>query len=294
MILVAVLALDLVKATRSTNAEISERTEETASFEEYVYKEAVITPQNTLQYALWKEIALSVVRSLSYQKESLTNDSVAPSVETKHIEMEPELQKTLAYQGSQLGQFQNLQCQQIYSGKDLKCTAPYHQARHVTSLLSKMENTTELKLEQDGLTPTQDTSDTVIKASKENTSQLSFTEKADNQKSSTSGGSHKCEDYRNLAKKYFPNSPNTALAVMKAESGCNPTAVGDGHLQYVQDGNTYGMSCGLMQVRSLPGRPTCAEMQNPEANIQYAAKLYASGGWSHWSVCKTGKVQCYN
>ncbi len=101
-----------------------------------------------------------------------------------------------------------------------------------------------------------------------------------------------CEQYRDLVARYDWNV-NVALNVMRAESGCNPTAVGDGHLTYFQNGTRYGMSCGLFQVRFLPGRPSCSEMQNPEANIAKAFKLYASGGWRHWTVCNKRIVSCY-
>lgn len=101
-----------------------------------------------------------------------------------------------------------------------------------------------------------------------------------------------CENYRSLVSQYF-EKVDVALQVMRAESGCNPNAIGDGHLTYIQDGTTYGMSCGMFQVRYLPGRPSCNEMQDPSQNIAYAAKLFASGGWRHWSVCSNGKVNCY-
>lgn len=100
-----------------------------------------------------------------------------------------------------------------------------------------------------------------------------------------------CENYRNLVSQYNWNV-DVALNVMRAESGCNPNAVGDGHLTYWQDGTKYGMSCGMFQVRFLPGRPSCSEMQVPEKNIAYAYALYKANGWRPWSVCANGKVNC--
>src|SRR5688500_1120414 len=45
-----------------------------------------------------------------------------------------------------------------------------------------------------------------------------------------------------------------ALQVCDAESHGNPNAVGDTDTAYV--------SCGLMQVRTLPGRPSCTELKD--------------------------------
>lgn len=101
-----------------------------------------------------------------------------------------------------------------------------------------------------------------------------------------------CSHYTKLVSEYSWNV-SVALAVMGAESRCNPLAVGDGHLTYWQNGIKYGMSCGLFQVRFLPGRPDCKQMQDPVKNIAKAYQLYASGGWGHWSVCNKGVVSCF-
>lgn len=97
-----------------------------------------------------------------------------------------------------------------------------------------------------------------------------------------------CEAYRNEVAKYGWNV-EVALAVMKAESGCNPNSVGD---NFVING-LYAPSCGLFQVRTLIGRPTCEELKNPEINVAYAHGLYLANGWSPWSVCNHGIVSCY-
>lgn len=83
----------------------------------------------------------------------------------------------------------------------------------------------------------------------------------------------------------------TAKAVMKAESSCRVDAVGDGHITYVQDGITYGMSCGLFQIRMLPGRPPCSEMHDPSKNIAYAGRMFKASGWKPWSAFTTGKYK---
>lgn len=96
-----------------------------------------------------------------------------------------------------------------------------------------------------------------------------------------------CEHYRALLSQYNWNV-EVALQVMRAESGCNPNAVGD---NYAIRG-LYAPSCGLMQIRTLQGRPSCEQLKNPTTNIEWAYKLYRASGWQPWSVCKT-KVSCY-
>lgn len=102
-----------------------------------------------------------------------------------------------------------------------------------------------------------------------------------------------CENYRSLYTEIFGSKADVFLRIASKESGCNPLAVGDKHLTYFQNGIKYGMSCGLLQVRFLPGRPSCAKMQDPAANARYALSLYNSGGFNHWSVCKNGSANCY-
>lgn len=92
-----------------------------------------------------------------------------------------------------------------------------------------------------------------------------------------------CENYRELVSQYNWNV-SIALAVMKAESGCNPNAVGDRHIPPV--------SCGLFQIRTLAGRPTCEQLKDPATNVAWAWKLYQASGWKPWSVCRT-KISCY-
>lgn len=96
-----------------------------------------------------------------------------------------------------------------------------------------------------------------------------------------------CENYRELVNQYDWNK-DVALKIMQAESGCNPSAVGDNR---VIDG-IYAPSCGLYQIRTLKGRPSCKRLKNPTINIEWAYKLYRASGWQPWSVCKT-KVRCY-
>lgn len=86
-----------------------------------------------------------------------------------------------------------------------------------------------------------------------------------------------CLEYADIIETYnWPTS--TAMEVCKHESAGNATSVGDGDTEYV--------SCGLMQIRTLPGRPTCEELKVPERNIEYAYNLWVQEGWHPWSVCR--------
>ena len=78
----------------------------------------------------------------------------------------------------------------------------------------------------------------------------------------------------------FPEEPEVAVAVSKAESGLNPNSI-----------NYSTMCIGLFQVRALPNRPSVEELKNPDINIQFARMLYdaakkrTGNGWStDWSA----------
>lgn len=87
----------------------------------------------------------------------------------------------------------------------------------------------------------------------------------------------------------FGQDGDVAVAVARAESSLEPDRVGDKHLTFEKDGATMGMSCGLFQIRVLPGRPTCEELLDIDFNIQYARELYEKSGWYPWSVFKSGR-----
>ena len=89
-----------------------------------------------------------------------------------------------------------------------------------------------------------------------------------------------CEDYRGLVEQYSGWDVNTMLHAMSLESGCNPLAVGD---QYVI-GGIYAPSCGLLQVRTLDGRPSCDALKDPATNIKWAHKIWQSQSYSAWTT----------
>ena len=91
-----------------------------------------------------------------------------------------------------------------------------------------------------------------------------------------------CVEFTSIIEKYdWPTE--TAMQVCKEESQGNPSNIGDKDTDYV--------SCGLMQIRALPGRLSCEELKDPEVNIAFAYQLWQEQGWAPWSVCQT-KVDC--
>jgi hypothetical protein len=90
-----------------------------------------------------------------------------------------------------------------------------------------------------------------------------------------------CSDYRPLLEKYDWDV-DLMMRIMQGESGCKADAVGDKHLTF--NNNTQGMSCGLMQIRVLDGRPDCDTLKDPETNIEWAYKIYKTQGLRAWTV----------
>lgn len=71
-----------------------------------------------------------------------------------------------------------------------------------------------------------------------------------------------------------------AYAVCMAESHGRHTAVGDTNTQYP--------SCGLMQIRTLPGRPSCEQLKDPSFNMRYAYNMWVGQGFRPWSAYTQG------
>lgn len=72
-------------------------------------------------------------------------------------------------------------------------------------------------------------------------------------------------------------------AIMKAESGCKPDVVGDNY----PIAGVYAPSCGLLQIRTLAGRPSCEILKDPKTNIEWAYKIFKSQGYNAWTVYQT-------
>lgn len=83
---------------------------------------------------------------------------------------------------------------------------------------------------------------------------------------------------------------NIMRAICMAESGGRSDAVGD---NYVIAG-IYAPSCGLMQIRTLAGRPSCEELKDPEVNMEWAWRISNQGtNWTPWTVYINGSYKRY-
>lgn len=96
-----------------------------------------------------------------------------------------------------------------------------------------------------------------------------------------SGGS--CEAYRPLVARYSWNV-SVAMAIMHAESGCNPTATSP--------------TCdhGLMQVNCVHANlvgGNLALLSDPATNVRVAYQIYSGAGWSAWTAYTSGAYLRY-
>lgn len=87
----------------------------------------------------------------------------------------------------------------------------------------------------------------------------------------------------------FPEDPDRAIAIFRSESGLDPNAKGDIPLEYKYKGKIIGHSCGIAQIRVLPGRPDCETLKDVDENLKFARHLYEKQGWYPWSNFKNGK-----
>lgn len=99
---------------------------------------------------------------------------------------------------------------------------------------------------------------------------------------------HSCEQYRHIFSKYDWNV-NQMMAIAMAESSCNTNAKGDDRVI----GGLHAPSCGLTQVRTLKGRPTCEALKDPATNIEWAYKIYKGQGLKAWSMFNNGMYKKY-
>jgi hypothetical protein len=101
-----------------------------------------------------------------------------------------------------------------------------------------------------------------------------------------------------LIKQYFGSQSEKMLALAKCESTLDPTRVGDKHLTFEHNGQIYGRSIGLFQVRtgginrdgSIWTRTDNVEefekeMMIPEKNIEMAKKIFGNGNFGAWYNC---------
>ena len=92
-----------------------------------------------------------------------------------------------------------------------------------------------------------------------------------------------CAQYQDLINKY-PWNKKVAMAVMKAESGCNEDAVNrkDKHA-------TCKGSYGLFQIGCVhASKEGFKDVMEPEVNIKLAYEVYKSQGWGAWGAYTNG------
>lgn len=91
-----------------------------------------------------------------------------------------------------------------------------------------------------------------------------------------------CEAYRPLIAKYDWDV-RVAVAIARAESGCNPNAANLKDNHKVCKG-----SFGLFQISCHSGK-----VYDPAKNVEIAYAKYKASGWRPWSVYKNGKYKAY-
>lgn len=92
-----------------------------------------------------------------------------------------------------------------------------------------------------------------------------------------------CAAYEPLVAQYAWNT-SIAMAVMRAESGCNPTATSP--------------TCdhGLMQINCVHAAAVggnLALLNDPATNIRVAYQVYSGAGWSAWTTYTSGAYLRY-
>ena len=91
-----------------------------------------------------------------------------------------------------------------------------------------------------------------------------------------------CEQYKPLVAQYSWDV-DVAMAVMFAESGCNPNAV------------SRTNDHGLFQINWIHSAKVGGDLNklyNPQINVAIAYQIYSDSGWTPWSVCGYN-VNCY-
>jgi soluble lytic murein transglycosylase-like protein len=83
----------------------------------------------------------------------------------------------------------------------------------------------------------------------------------------------------------FPEDPDTAVAIAKAESRLNPYTIGDKHMSKP--------SIGLFQISQIYHDYPTEELMDIDRNIQIAKKIYDEGGWSRWTTYRTGEYLAF-
>ena len=99
-------------------------------------------------------------------------------------------------------------------------------------------------------------------------------------KYASSQNSGRCEEFRELVEKY-PWDSKIMLAIMRAESSCNPNSDNTG---LNRDGSN---DKGLFQINSIHGFSD-TERLDPIRNIEIAFRIWKSQGYQAWSAYGNG------
>lgn len=108
-------------------------------------------------------------------------------------------------------------------------------------------------------------------------------------------------EIEDLIKKEFPEEPEKSIKIAKCESTLDYTREGDKHLKFEYNGQKYGSSFGLFQIRSGGKEKNgkiwvrsdnveefATNMLDAKKNIKMARKIYEESGnnFSKWSCLK--------
>lgn len=99
-------------------------------------------------------------------------------------------------------------------------------------------------------------------------------------------------DVISLLKKLYGDKWTTAYAIMMAESHGRSDAIGDKHLAYTVDGQVYGISVGVMQVRLFSDRPPMEMLLDVYFNIVWSYyNIYLKQGFKAWGAYTNGSYK---
>jgi hypothetical protein len=98
-----------------------------------------------------------------------------------------------------------------------------------------------------------------------------------------------CQTVESCVRYYFPQNYDVALAIAKAESSLNPTAINyncryNGVSTFCKKGdeiNAWSVDCGIYQINTK-GRVCPVDMFDIKNNIEQARKMYEARGWQPW------------
>lgn len=98
-----------------------------------------------------------------------------------------------------------------------------------------------------------------------------------------------CAEYYDIVAKYWSGDEiKVALAVMRAESGCNPNAIGENKNS---SGVVWSKDLGLFQINDYYHDTT--NWTDPEVNIAKAYEIYKRAGnkWTPWCAYTNGSYK---